>query len=121
MGFNRRKKEDQRRTAAEREAAARRATEVQVPSHRIPRPSREPRRLNFSTVLERVPCHASQHDRRADVSEWDGPAVLLLLTAFDRGFESRGACRHVAEDRRRRYQHHWHRYGQEHTALSRSR
>jgi len=30
MGFNRRKMEDQRRQAAEREAAARRATDVQV-------------------------------------------------------------------------------------------
>jgi hypothetical protein len=25
-----------------------------------------------------------------DVREWDGPAVLLPLTAFDRGFEARG-------------------------------
>jgi hypothetical protein len=30
MGFNRRKMEDQRRTVAEQEAAARRATEAQV-------------------------------------------------------------------------------------------
>jgi hypothetical protein len=30
MGFSRRKMEDQRRTAAEKEAAARRATDVQV-------------------------------------------------------------------------------------------
>jgi len=30
MGFNRRKMEDQRRTAAEKEAASRRATDVQV-------------------------------------------------------------------------------------------
>ena len=30
MGFNRRKMEDQRRTAAEKEAAARRATDAQV-------------------------------------------------------------------------------------------
>ena len=30
MGFNRRKMEDQRRTAAEKEAAARRTTDVQV-------------------------------------------------------------------------------------------
>jgi len=37
--------------------------------------------------------------------------VLLPLTAFDRGFESRGACRHVAEDRRCSRQHYWHRYG----------
>src|SRR5262249_9967141 len=35
---------------------------------RFPRPGREPRRLKFSTVLERVPCHASQHDRRAEVA-----------------------------------------------------
>jgi hypothetical protein len=31
MGFNRRKMEDQRRQAAEKEAAARRATDAQVP------------------------------------------------------------------------------------------
>jgi hypothetical protein len=57
----------------------------------------------------------------ADVSEWDGPAVLLPLTTFIGGFEARGAHRHVAGDRRRRYQHHWHRYWQEHAALGRPR
>jgi len=31
---------------------------------------------------------ATDPDRPADVAEWDGPAVLLPLTAFDRGFES---------------------------------
>src|SRR6516164_9908163 len=42
--------------------------------------------------------------------------VLLPLTTLDRGFEARGADRHVKADERDSRQHHWDRYRQEHTA-----
>jgi len=56
MGFNRRKMEDQRREAAEKEAATRRATDAQV----LEDAERLDRRL------ERAPGHQRTHDLFAD-------------------------------------------------------
>src|SRR5262249_51676735 len=56
MGFNRRKMEDQRREAAEKEAATRRATDAQV----LADAERLDRRL------ERAPSHQRTHDLFAD-------------------------------------------------------
>jgi len=57
----------------------------------------------LSNIPKHVVAAALPH-----VREWDGPAVLLPLTAFDRGLEARGGRRHVAEDRRCGRKHHWH-------------
>jgi hypothetical protein len=40
----------------------------------------------------------------------DRPAVLLPLTAFDRGIEAGGAHRHVKADQRDIRQDYWYRY-----------
>jgi len=63
-----------------------------------------------------------RHSNRAPLmsQNGDGPAVLLPLTGFDRGFESTvsvfcdmAACSSLVAS------HYWHRYGQEHTAIVR--
>src|SRR4029077_18968424 len=62
---------------------------------------------------------APDRDRSAaseDGREWDGPAVLLALTALARDFEARVAHRHVKAVERGSRQHDWNRYREEHAA-----
>jgi beta-phosphoglucomutase-like phosphatase (HAD superfamily) len=66
MGFNRRKMEDQRREAAEKEAAARRATDAQV--------LEDAERLIAAwneRQLKRMPMLFLAHDRRRVVSQFE--------------------------------------------------